>query len=140
MMNSKIQLNRAKQRRCGIISNNLKVQLQLETVADLSSHRRVNSMTECLMRHFAALQETPLPDCCCKNPDRTCGSKRSENPSAFGCKTNTVVVLLCSLVFVFSERMLYNEFWEVNTSNNKVIKSNFCYFLVTDSSLDTALF
>lgn len=126
MMNSKIQLNRPKQRRCRIISNNLKVQLQLETLADLSWHRRVNSTTECLMRHFAALQETPLPDCCCKNPDRTCGSKRSENSSAFGCKTNTLFMLLCSLVFVFSERMPYNELKKVNTSNTKVIKSNFC--------------
>lgn len=46
------------------------------------------SRTECLMRHFAALQESPLPDYGYENPDRGC---RSERSAAWWCKNKLLV-------------------------------------------------
>lgn len=54
---------------CRIMSRNPNAPLEL-AAAD-------RSRTECLMRHFAALQESPLPDYGYENPDRGCRSERS---------------------------------------------------------------
>lgn len=108
---------------CQIVWYNLTVQLLLEIAADLSLQRRVKPMAECLMRCFAALQESPLPDCCCENPDRTCRSKRPDNFSASWCKTNTVFMLFCGPVFVCSRTFPYYENWKLDASTTKQLKA-----------------
>lgn len=67
--------------------------------------RQEKSRTECLMRHFAALQGSPLPDCCCENPDRACRSERSGNAAACRCKTNSLFMLECRSLFSLSRKI-----------------------------------
>lgn len=73
--------------------------------ANRSLQRQEESRTECLLGHFAALQGSPLPDCCCENPDRACRSERSGNAAASWCKTNSLFMLECRSLFSLSRKI-----------------------------------
>lgn len=91
---SQIYLGSQLARPCRIMSCNPNAPLEL-AAANRSLQRQEESRTECLMRHFAALQGSPLPDCCCENPDRACRSERSGNAAASWCKTNSLFMPEC---------------------------------------------
>lgn len=99
--------------------------------ANRSLQRREKSRTECLMRHFAALQGSPLPDCCCANPDRACRSERSGNAAASWCKTNSLFMLECRSLFSLSRKI--REFKHAGSQAVAVIPTRHRIIIVPSS-------